>query len=120
MACCGFHSGMLTERVTLERRTRSADGYGGFPDTWVADPTTPVAANMKPLSGTEAIVAQRIAPNAQYRCTIRFRPDAEGNPYYQPNDRLIHRGRTFNILYVLDKDMEHKWMELLIVEGRPS
>ena len=120
MGCCDFHSGMLSERVTLQRRTTTADGYGGTTEVWVADPTAPVAANIRYLSGTEAIVANRLAPTATVRCTVRFRGDADGNPYYTPGDRLLHRTRTFNILSVFNKDMEFRWMEMLITEGRPS
>lgn len=120
MICCDLHSGMLTERVTLERKTKVPDSIGGYADTWTPDPAYALPANVRPLSGTEAIVAQRVAPTATYRCAIRFRADAAGNPYYTPKDRLIHRGRTFGILYVFDRKMEHKWIELLLVEGRRS
>jgi SPP1 family predicted phage head-tail adaptor len=120
MNCCDFHAGMLTERVLLERSSTTSDGHGGTTTAWAADPATAVGAQMIPLTGTEATVAQRLAPTANFRCTIRFRSDAQGNPYYTPDNRLKHRGRTFNILYVSDRKMQHRWIEMLLVEGRPS
>ena len=120
MSCCDFHAGMLTERVLIERRTAVPDAVGGSVDVWAGDPPNAQAAEFRPLSGTEAAMAQRLAPTANYRCTIRFRAGTLGNPYYTPADRLIHRGRTFNILYVFDRKMEHRWIEMLLTEGRPS
>ena len=120
MSCCDFHAGMLTERVTIERRLITPDGMGGSAESWAADPKKPIAANMRHLTGTEASVADRIAPTATVRCTIRFRGDADGNPYYTPSDRIIHRGRTFSILAAVNRRMEFKWLELLLQEGRPS
>lgn len=120
MSCCTYHAGMLTERVVIERRVSAADGIGGTVDTWAGIPATPQGAMLRPLTGTEAVVAQRLAPTANYRAILRFRPDANGNPYYRPSDRLVHRARYFSILCVFDWQMKHRWIELLLQEGRPS
>lgn len=120
MKCCDLHSGMLRQRVTLQRRITTPDGYGGTTESWAADPATKVAADLKPMSGTEAYLAMRIAPTATYRLYIRFRADANGNPYYTPGDRVLHQGRYFNILSVFDVETEARWIQMLLQEGRAS
>lgn len=111
---------MLTERVALERRTRTPDGYGGVTEAWAATPEGTVPASLRPLSGTEAIRAMRISPSATYRLYIRFVPDVLGNPFYTPADRVVFQGRYFNILNVFDVEMQHRWMEMLLNEGTLS
>lgn len=120
MKCCDIHAGMLRNRITIERRTTTADGYGGTTESWAADPATPITAYFKALSGTEVYAAQRIAPRSRFRCIIRFRGDVSRNPYYTPNDRLVFRGRYYNILNVVDVEMRNRWIELLLNEGAPS
>ena len=120
MKCCDLHAGMLSERVSLERRTRTADGYGGYTEAWQADPALNLPVSLKPLSGTEAYVAMRIAPTATYQLYMRFRGDAQGNPYYTPADRVVHRGRYYNVLAVFDVEMRGQWISMLLNEGAPS
>lgn len=120
MNCCDIHTGMLSERVTIERRTRSADGYGGYTETWQATPAGTQAVSLKPLSGSEAYRAMRIAPTATYQLLMRFRADGQGNPFYTPADRVVHRGRYYNILNVFDVEMRGQWMSMLLSEGTPS
>jgi len=118
--CCDIHAGMLTERVTFERLTRTPDGYGGTTETWVATPAGTVPVSLRPLSGTEAYRAMRIAPTATYRLYGRFVPDALGNPFYTPADRVLFQGRYFNILNVFDVEMAGRWIEMLLNEGALS
>lgn len=120
MKCCDIHSGMLTERVQIERRTRVPDGLGGFVETWRGLARPKLAANLRALSGTEAYRAMRTAPTATYRLYVRFRGDANGNPFYTPADRVLYQGRYFNILNVFDVEMQKRWIEMLLNEGALS
>lgn len=120
MKCCEMHAGLLTERVAIERLTNVPDGYGGYTREWTADPEGGVPASLRPLSGTEALRAQRISPSATYRLYIRFRADANGNPYYTPADRVMFQGRAFDILNLFDLEMQHRWIEMLLNEGKLS
>lgn len=120
MRCCDITPAMLDQHISIERRTQTADGYGGLTDLWVADPTDGVWAQIKPLSGTESSIAMRTAPRANYFALIYFRGDSYGAPYYTPSDRVIWRGRTFDVISVLDVDSESRWLQLFLVEGAPS
>lgn len=120
MKCCDLTTGMLTERVTIERLVTERDVYGGLTQTWLADPATRIPAHLKALSGTEAFEAMRTSPRLTVNVFIRFRGDSFGAPYYTPADRLIHRNRYFNILAVQDVDFEGRWLKLLVNEGDPS
>lgn len=118
--CCDIHAGMLKERVTLQRKTRTPDGVGGAANSWTADPTEPVAASVKPLTGTEALEAMRLNQRVNYRVIIRFRGDGNGGPYYKVGDRMLWRNRYHNIISVFDVESESRWIEMLVVEGQPS
>lgn len=120
MKCCEVHAGMLTERVTFESQVRVPDGLGGFVETWSTDGQGRVPAFISPLSGTEAYRAMRIAPTATYRLYTRFKADANGQPYYTPAFRVVHKGRYYNILTAFDLEMQGRWIEMLLNEGALS
>jgi len=67
--------GELTERVVIQTSTTSPDAYGGRSDSWGTLAT--VWANVRPLSGQEALVAAGVKPEAltRYEVTIRYRSD---------------------------------------------
>lgn len=108
----------LRYTITIQRKTRASDGMGGFTEMWSAGDD--VRAMWKPLSGSEAYRAMRISPEARVVSVIRFRGDANGAPYYITGDRVQFRGRTYNIEAVIDVDGAQDWLELALVEGRPS
>lgn len=118
--CCDITGSMLRERIEIQRKTRSADGYGGFTESWAADPTGTIAASVRPLTGTEALAAMRMNQRVNYRVIIRFRGDGNGGPYYNTSDRIFWRGRYHNIISVFDVESKSQWIEMLMVEGQPS
>lgn len=120
MKCCDIHAGLLTERVTFQRQVRTPDGLGGYTERWEGAPNAPLPASLRPLSGSEAYRAMRIAPTATYRLYTRFRGDANRNPYYTPAFRVMYQGRYFNILNVFDVEMQGRWLEMLLNEGALS
>lgn len=120
MKCCDIKTSSLTEHILVERRTQTRDTLGGLVDVWTADPPEGVFAQIKPLSGTEAYVAHRIAPRANYHAILRYRADENGAPYYTPADRVVWRGRYFDLLSSIDIESESRWLQLFLVEGAPS
>ena len=111
---------MLKTPVTIERRTRSSDGYGGVTEVWSALNTTPLWARVRVLTGTESWEASRVTPGNLLEAIIRFRGDSLGAPYYTASDRMIIRGREYAILSVTDMNMEQEWLRFYIHESRPS
>lgn len=117
MTCGKYHAGLLRHRIAIERRTRVADGYGGFAETWAA---TTVPAMVAPLGGGERWLAMRVSPEVRYRAIVRFRGDAHGAPYWSASDRVTWRGRTFAVESVVDVESRSEWLEMIIVEGKAS
>lgn len=116
---CGLYSaGMLQSKITIQRKTRAADGMGGVTETW-ATSATPWAM-WRALTGRELYQAQRIAPTVSVKAVIRFRGDASGAPYYTPADRVTYRGREYAISAAIDPDDRQEWLELYLSEGMPS
>jgi len=122
MRCCDLKISEFKERVTIERLSTTTDNQGGRVETWAAPDAQAagISARIKPMSGSEAHLAERIAPRAVYECYIRYRADAYGAPYYTPADRLTWRGRTFDILHCVDHETESRFMYLLLNEGALS
>ena len=61
----------MSERITLQSESRTADGYGGFTITWTDVAT--VWAKVESISGREASAAGQVEWSQKYRITIRKR-----------------------------------------------
>lgn len=119
MVDCGKYSaGMLQSRIVIRRKTRTPDGAGGVTETW-SDIGTPWAYWTKP-SGREVWGADRTMPMASVKAVIRFRGDANGNPFYTAADRVEYRGRQYAVISARDADDRQEWIELSLTEGGPS
>lgn len=119
--CCSINVGMLKTRVYLEKKTRTADGRGGFVETWAEDPPGGVMADVRILTGTERYEGMRMVPGLLIRLTMRFRGDAYGSPYWSSiSHRLRIRNRIYGILAISDMDFERRWVVMDALENRPS
>lgn len=118
--CAKYHAGMLTQKVTIERVTRTRDAAGGWTESWAADPLDGMYAHLEYLTGTERWEAQRVHPGNLMRAVIHYRGTADGLPYYSASDRLIWRTREFAILAVHDLEFKQMWLQLDLLEGRAT
>lgn len=64
-----FRIGELSERVSVERKTRTTDAGGGYAETWAVQTT--VWALVRPMSGNERANAQQVASGANYLVVVR-------------------------------------------------
>jgi len=120
-ACCDVTAGDLRHLVTIEKRTRVADGQGGFTETWAADPAGGVYCAMQFLTGTERWEHMRNKPGNLMRLTMRFKGDANGAPYWQPGThRVKFRERLYDILAISDPDWDSRWVKMDVFESGPS
>lgn len=119
MRCCDIPLREFKTLITIERSAWTTDSQGGRTVSWTAVAEN-IHSRMKPLTGTEAKVADRVAPRAVYSCYIRYRADEDGAPFYTPADRVICRGRYHDILHVVDYNMESKFIYMLLNEGALS
>lgn len=116
--CCDITTASLNTLIYIERRTRTADGQGGWIETWTADPESGVWAKIQNTSGTERYEAQRVESLNLVNFFVRFRGDALGAPYWNAtNTRVRVRGRYFNVLAIVDLQMQKKWLRLYCQEG---
>lgn len=99
-----MRTGDLDQRIELQRLTRTADGGGGYSETWTTYDT--VWAKVEPLSGRERYHAQQTQASANYRVTIRYRDDVS------PADRILWRGRVMNIRFPADAGPRNPWLPL--------
>jgi hypothetical protein len=93
---------------------------GGTTDTWTADPSGGVWANLQYLTGTERWEANRVMEGNLVKMIIRWRGDAFGGPYYTIADRVIWKNMEFGIISVQDIDFESQWLRLDLMQGKPT
>lgn len=119
VTCCSkYNARQLRQRITIQSKTQTTDGMGGFTEVWSAGDE--VWAMWTTMSGSERVRAMGIEPTLSIKAVIRFRGNADGAPYYSAADRVIYRGRKYNIRSIADVDGMQDWLELMLAEGEPS
>lgn len=112
MNCCALTSGMLRNRLQIERATQVPNGSGGYTNTWESiTGTSMIRAYIKPLSGNERYQAARIESDVTHKVYMRYRTD------FGAADRINYNGRIMQIKAVLNIEERNKWLELNVVEG---
>jgi SPP1 family predicted phage head-tail adaptor len=107
-----YEIGELSERLGLERKTRTPDGAGGASVAWTE--YAEVWALVRPMSGRERAHAAREEANALYLVVIRYRDDV------LDADRLAWRGRHLNIRFRKDRGPRPLWLEFEAEMGATS
>ena len=112
MKCCDITSGMLRQRITLERLESTPDGAGGYNKQWVeyARPR----AKMKAMSGRERLEYQRLESIVNFRCIIRYRDDVKAA------DRVRYNGNVYNVRFVHDIEERRRYLEMELAQGEPA
>ena len=88
-------AGDLDQRIRVERLQGGFDELGQpLPDTWAH--LFDCWAAVEPLTGREYIAAQALQSEVTTRIRMRFRP------WMTAQDRVIHGGKTYNIVSVID------------------
>jgi SPP1 family predicted phage head-tail adaptor len=99
-----YHAGLLDQRIELQARTRTADGYGGANVAWSTYAT--VWAMVRPMTGRERENAQRAEGTSNYLVVIRARSDVD------ETHRILWRGRYMNIRFPKNAGPRPLFMEL--------
>lgn len=89
--------------VTFQRKQRVSDGAGGFTETWLAIPDAPIRAKVEALSGNERLEAARINASTRQRLTCRFFAGLT------EADRVVIRGRAYNVTFIDDVLLRGHW-----------
>ncbi len=121
MKCCNINADMLNVLVSIEKKTRTPDGSGGFVETWAENPKGGVWAGVQNLSGTERWEAMRIQPGNLIRIVTWFVGDSLGAPFWTSADHRVKiRGRIWGILAIMDVEMQQEWLKFDLFESKPS
>ncbi len=110
MKCCDFKAGDFRTTVELQRRSRVADGQGGWSEGWVTVrkiPTKWVSASMM-----ERVVAMQLQAEAKHRCYMRYT-----TPLPQADQRVVYKGLAYNIIGATDVEMMGKIIEISLEQG---
>lgn len=107
-------SGALNRRIKIQRPSTAKDSLGGTTRSWI-DVVT-VWATIQPLSGREAVIANRISAEITHQITVRHQ-SAFANPQLVSQMRVLYRSRIFNIHSALNDDENQVAVILLASEG---
>lgn len=107
--------GKLDQRVTLERKTLTADGIGGTTAAWANVPSNAtVWANVKAKAGREGMDNGRTTATFVSVFTIRNRADL------LPQDRIVWGGVTYNIRAFLSEGARQQCLAIEAERGVAS
>lgn len=95
---------MLREPVEFQELKTVDIGGGATERQFVAKFTT--RGHMKPLSGGERLYAERLDAQTRNRLVIRYREDVT------ESDRVIIRGRAYNITFLNNVEFRNRWLEI--------
>ena len=96
--------GDLNKRITIQYPTKVGDVT-----TWAAGDT--VWAAIWPISANEVVQANAAVMLISHRIRIRYRS------VLKANWRLVYSGRNFNVVSIIDPNMDHKWLDVLCKEA---
>jgi SPP1 family predicted phage head-tail adaptor len=101
--------GDLNKRVTIQHKTRVADGMGGFADTW--NDTATVWAAIWPVSASDLIQAAQTTLVVTHRIRIRYRST------FKAAWRVKFGNRYFSIISVLNPNEKNEYLDLICKEA---
>ena len=104
MKCCDITAGMLREPVTVQRQVSVSDGMGGQAIQWIDLYTT--RADVRPISGREAVQAMQLQASVTHRVYMRYRADITAA------DRLMIRGNPLQVRAIINVELRNRWLEL--------
>ena len=107
-----MRSGTLKKRVTIQRRSRSVDEFGGQSPAW-QDLAT-VWASFEPTGGKEGEQSGQVRAVAAFNIGMRY---FEG---LTAADRLVYNGRIFDIVNINDIEELHREFDITAREGQNS
>jgi SPP1 family predicted phage head-tail adaptor len=111
MKCCEYSASMLRTPVQFQRLVRTADGAGGFTQTWRNLQGAPTRAQVKSMSGNERFASARVEATATHKVTIRYFAGLT------EADAVVFGGRRANIRFINNVEQGDRWMVLDVQTG---
>jgi len=103
-----MEAGKLRQRVIIQYKVVSQDGFGQEQITWTELAT--VWASVEPLTGREYMEGRQEAAEVSTRIRIRHRSGVE------PEQRVVHGSIVYNILSVLHVESGQREIVLMCRE----
>jgi SPP1 family predicted phage head-tail adaptor len=107
-------AGMLTRRIKIQRPSTIKDSVGAPCRSWLDVAT--VWADIQPLSGKKAVIANRISAELSHQIIVRYQ-SLYDNPQQVAQMRVLYKARIFNIHSALNEDEKRTQIILLASEG---
>lgn len=114
-------TGALRAKLTFQSRGDVTDGWGGtVPGGAFTDQFT-VSAALRPLRGSEAVMAARLQGQQPYVVTVR---QSALTRQITSNWRAVDANNPSRVFAITapptDPDMKNAWLEILVTEGEAS
>lgn len=107
----------LNRALVLEGAIRTADGAGGFTETWTALGT--LWAELLPGSGSDVLGEERMLSAVPYRVTVRGAPVASPSRP-EAGQRFREGTRLFRIQAVTERDGQGRYLTCFAREEVPK
>jgi SPP1 family predicted phage head-tail adaptor len=106
-------AGALNQRVMFQRPLVTKDDYGAVSQAW--SDLMEVWAEVKPLSGREALIAGRLSSELTHQISVRYQALFD-DPHQVAQLRVVHRGRQLQIHSAINVDQTRERIILLATE----
>ena len=110
MKCCDFKASDFRTTVELQRRSRVADGQGGWSEGWTL--VRKIPTKWASVSMMERVFAMQLQAEAKHRCYMRYT-----TPLPQADQRVVYKGLAYNIIGATDVEMMGKIIEISLEQG---
>lgn len=107
-------SGQLKHRVRIQQPATVKDALGAPTQSWVD--VANVWADIQPISGREARIADRLSSRVSHQIMVRYRTDFD-DPQRVAQMRVLYRTRVFAVHAALNDDEGNVAVILLATEG---
>jgi SPP1 family predicted phage head-tail adaptor len=111
-----YQCGKLRQVVTLQNPgPETFDSFRQPVPSWTTIGV--FSAQVRPLSGREAIVAKQVKAEASHMITMRY---LGPSVVINPTSRLLYGSRVFGIVQVINVEERHRWYEIVAQEIQQS
>ena len=113
-SCAKYPAGAFRQIIAIQAKTRTADGMGGFTESWATVSGAPTRAIIMAAPGSERFAAMRQAPGNSLKMVTRYFAGATAA------QRVSWKGKEYAVLGVVDPDGMGEWLDWRISDGEGS
>jgi len=114
IGCAPYPIGAFRQTVSIEAKTRTPDGQGGFTVGWAALSGSSTRAMITAAPGNEKWGFMRQVPGNTLKMVTRYFAGASAA------QRVIWKGKEYAVLGVVDPDGMANWLDWRLSDGVAS